>query len=60
MDQTIVDVSDIDGVKSGNAAVIIGISGGECIRASQIAKEAGTITNEIVSRMGSRLNRIIT
>lgn len=59
MDQTIVDVSDIDGVKAGNIAVIIGTSKTECIRASQLARESGTITNETVSRMGVRLKRVI-
>ena len=59
MDQTIVDVSDITGVKSGDIAVIIGRSGDECINASQLAEEAGTITNEILSRMGARLKRTI-
>lgn len=59
MDQTIVDVSDIPGVKSGDIAVIIGRSGDECINASQLAEESGTITNEILSRMGARLKRTI-
>lgn len=59
MDQTIVDVSDIAGVKSGDIAVIIGRSGDECINASQLAEESGTITNEILSRMGARLKRTI-
>ena len=54
-----VDVSDIPGVKSGDIAVIIGRSGDECINASQLAEESGTITNEILSRMGARLKRTI-
>ena len=60
MDQTIVDVSDIACVKSGDIAVIIGRSGDECINASQLAEESGTITNEILSRMGARLKRTIS
>ena len=46
-------------MKSGDIAVIIGRSGDECINASQLAEESGTITNEILSRMGARLKRTI-
>ena len=59
MDQTIVDVSDIPGVKAGDVAVLIGKSGDEEISACDLAKETGTITNEILSRLGTRLERIV-
>lgn len=58
MDQTIVDITGIGSVKVGDVAVIIGRDGGEEITAYEIAEKAGTITNEIVSRMGERLFRI--
>ncbi len=58
MDQTIVDITGIGSVKAGDVAVIIGRDGGEEITAYEIAEKAGTITNEIVSRMGERLFRI--
>lgn len=56
MDQTIVDVTGIPGVRAGESAVVIGRSGGEEITAYEIAKEAGTITNEVLSRLGRRLS----
>ena len=58
MDQTIIDVSHIDKVCAGDVAVIIGSGDGGSIRASQLAASAGTITNEILSRLGNRLPRI--
>ena len=59
MDQTIVDVTGIPGVRAGESAVVIGRSGGEEITAYEIAKEVGTITNEVLSRLGRRLVRVI-
>lgn len=43
----------------GESAVVIGRSGGEEIMAYEIAKEAGTITNEVLSRLGKRLVRVM-
>lgn len=59
MDQTIVDVSEISDVKAGDEAVLIGKSGEAEISVCDIAKQAGTITNEILSRLGARLERIV-
>ena len=59
MDQTLVDVSDIPDVHQGDIAVVIGQSGREEITACDLAEQAGTITNEILSRMGERPERII-
>ena len=58
MDQVLVDVSAIPGVRAGETAVLIGRSGGEEITAGDLAEQAGTITNEILSRLGARLERI--
>jgi len=58
MDQTIVDASGIPDVQAGEEAVLIGRSGDLEISACDIAKQAGTITNEILSRMGARLERV--
>nr|WP_300865373.1 alanine racemase [uncultured Acetatifactor sp.] len=58
MDQTIVDVSGIPRIQSGDTAVIIGVDRGEEITAGQIAEQCGTITNEILSRLGARLDRV--
>ncbi|MEA4831363.1 MAG: serine racemase VanT catalytic subunit [Oscillospiraceae bacterium] len=60
MDQLMVDITGIPRVKTGDIAVLIGKSGNESISVGDIAEKAGTITNEILSRMGTRLERIIT
>ncbi|MCM1253000.1 MAG: serine racemase VanT catalytic subunit [Clostridium sp.] len=58
MDQMLVDITDIPNVKSGDIAVIIGKSGQKEITAYDLAEKSGTITNEILSRLGARLSRI--
>ena len=58
MDQLTVDVTDIPNVRAGSEALLIGAAGGEKIFAPQLAGACGTITNELLSRMGSRLTRI--
>lgn len=57
MDQTLVDVTGID-VKQGDIAVLIGNSGCEKITVCDIARQANTIPNDIVSRLGGRVIRI--
>ena len=59
MDQTMVDVTDIENVKCGDVAVVIGKSGMLEITAYDRAEQSDTITNEILSRMGNRLNRFL-
>ncbi len=58
MDQMLVDLSDIEQAAPGDEAVLIGKSGDLEIRAEDMAGWAGTISNEILSRMGERLERI--
>ncbi len=58
MDQTLVDVTEIPEAAAGDIAVLIGISGDEEIMAYELAEAGGTITNEIVSRLGQRLWRV--
>lgn len=58
MDQAIVDVSGIPRVRPGDTAVIIGADREEEITVGQIAEQCGTISNEILSRLGARLDRI--
>ena len=58
MDQTLVDVTEIPEAAAGDIAVLIGISGDEEITAYELAEAGGTITNEIVSRLGQRLWRV--
>lgn len=57
MDQILVDISNIPNVKAGDVAVIIGQSGDEKITACDLAEQDGTISNEILSRLGERLER---
>ncbi len=58
MDQTIVDISNIPHVKAGDIAVIIGKSKMAENTAGQLAENCGTITNELLSRLSLRLERI--
>ena len=58
MDRLTVDVTDIPGVNQGDAAVVIGSDGSETISVCDIAAQTSSISNEILSRLGSRLTRI--
>lgn len=58
MDQTLVDVTGTSDVVPGDTAVLIGRQGEEEIGAWELAEQTGTITNEIVSRLGQRLERV--
>jgi len=58
MDQLIVDITDLNCVKRGDIATLIGSEGGEEILAAEVAEEGDSIANELLSRLGSRLNRI--
>lgn len=60
MDQTLVDVTDISCPSPGAEAVLIGRFGTEEITAYDLARECGTITNEVLSRLGERLTRVFS
>lgn len=57
MDQMLVDVTKVPQAKAGDIAVLIGRDGKEEISACDMAGQAGTISNEILSRLGQRLTR---
>ena len=59
MDQTIVDITGIPDVQSGDTAVIIGVSGDREITAGQVAEQCGTISHEILTGLAPRLERIV-
>jgi len=59
MDMLMLDVTDIENVKAGDIVTLIGKDGDEIIRCEDIAEAAGTITNDILSGLSSRLPRII-
>lgn len=58
MDQTMIDLTDVPEVTEGDIATLIGTDGSEEIKAVELAQMAGTITNELLSRLGGRLTRI--
>ena len=57
MDQMMADVSDIEDVRPGDRATLIGTDGNETITAEDIAAWAGTISYEILLSAGSRVER---
>lgn len=58
MDLTMIDVTDIRGVRKGDEAVLLGQQGDERITADDIAAWANTISYEILTSIGSRVPRI--
>lgn len=59
MDQTLVDVTGIPNLHPGDIATLIGQEGTQTLHAETLASQAGTITNEIVSCLGQRLDRVV-
>ncbi len=57
MDQSMVDASEAGPVAPGDVATLIGADGGAAIGIHNFARAAGTIPNEITSRLGGRLER---
>jgi alanine racemase len=51
------DVTDIDGVGTGDEVVFLGSQGSERIDAREMAAWIGTIPYEILCRLGSRVER---
>jgi alanine racemase len=60
MNLTMVDVTDIKGVRIGNHVTLIGLDGNERISAEQLAGWAATINYEILARLSPLTNRILT
>lgn len=58
MDQLLIDITDMPMVRTGDVATLIGGDGNEEILAESIANNAGTITNELFSRIGRRMERV--
>lgn len=59
MDQLFLDVTGIPDITSGEEVVFIGESGSSFITADVVASRADTISNELLSRLGKRLERVI-
>lgn len=60
MNLMMVDITDIPGVRLEDAATLIGADAGERISAEQLGQWAGTINYEILSRLSSAIQRIVT
>jgi serine/alanine racemase len=58
MDMIMLDVTDVGQIKAGDTVTLIGKDGDEEIRCEEVANAAGTITNDILSGLSSRLPRI--
>jgi alanine racemase len=58
MDQTTVDVTDVDGVAVGDEVALIGQQGAEKITAAEMAKATGTISYEVLCAIGARVPRV--
>lgn len=59
MDQTMIDVTDIPGVRQGDTVVLIGAQGDRAITVEQVAERLGTINYEVVSEILARVPRLV-
>jgi alanine racemase len=58
MDLMMIDVSQIDGAEVGDEVVLMGRQGDQEVSATELADRAGTISWEIITRIGSRVRRV--
>lgn len=58
MDQLLADVTGIPNIRPGDIATLIGQDGQKGISAADLADACGTITNELLSCLGPRLERL--
>jgi alanine racemase/UDP-N-acetylmuramoyl-tripeptide--D-alanyl-D-alanine ligase len=58
MDQMQVDLTALPDVEVGDEALIYGAHGGYALRPETVAQEAGTISHELLTRLGRRVRRI--
>jgi len=58
MDLTVVDITDVSGVRVGDVATLLGAEGAEEIKLDDVAELAGTISYEILTGFTERLPRI--
>ena len=55
MDQLLVDVTHLPQAAPGDMVTLIGADGEAVLKAEEVAVQSGTIANELLSRLGSRL-----
>lgn len=58
MDVTVVDITDVPGVETGEVATLVGADGGAHITVDEVAELAGTISYEILTGFTPRVPRI--
>lgn len=58
MDQLLVDVTEAGQIRPGDVATLLGRDGAEVLSAEEMATRCGTITNELLSRLGHRLTLV--
>jgi alanine racemase len=58
MDLTIVDVTDVEAVTTGDEVVIIGSQGMNRISAEDVANDIGTLSYEVTCGISERVPRI--
>jgi alanine racemase len=58
MDQTVIDVTEIPGVETGDEVILLGVQGESDITAYDHAGAAGTIPWEVFTRIAARVRRI--
>lgn len=58
MDLMVIDVSDLQDAAVGDEVVLMGRQGDKEISCEELAERAGTITWEIITRVGSRVRRV--
>ncbi len=57
MDAITIDVTDVSGVRVGDVVTLIGDDGGERITAEEVAKGSETISYEVLTSIGPRVDR---
>jgi Alr-MurF fusion protein len=58
MDQMQIDLTDIPGVTAGSEVLLYGTHNGQALRPELVAEQAGTISYELLTRLGERVHRI--
>ena len=59
MDLTILDVTEIPGVQVGDEVVLWGAQGGETIGVNDVAQWQGSVSYEVLTRLGKRVPRVL-
>ncbi len=58
MDQMQLDITDLPGVTVGAEVLLYGTHNGHTLRPEEVAEKAGTISHELLTRLGERVHRI--